>query len=294
MKCRGIFAGGLMIVALALCFAAMPAVAKNHVVKEHAAPAPDPAAIPALAKFLKAGAKAYYMGAHSGLEGWFIIENGQVQMAYTTPDGKSLLTGVMFDENGANVSTAQFRELFDHNKDVKDFFQGRTQLALVKAKAAVAAASSSPGERLLGDLGNAAGVTIGAAGAPQMTMVMDPNCPHCRKTWDMLRADVLGNKLQIRMIPIGLDPADDPVAARLLEAPDPLHAWDQYVAGDKSALAGTPTAADLAAVHANHVLIDAWHIGYTPYIVYRAVDGQVKIVEGEPKDPATILADLEP
>jgi hypothetical protein len=41
-------------------------------------------------------------------------------------------------------------------------------------------------------------------------------------------------------------------------------------------------------------LIDAWHIEQTPYIVYRARDGQVKIVQGEPERPETIINDVAP
>ena len=39
---------------------------------------PDPSANPVLANLQKMGAKFFYLGNHSGLDGWFIVKGGQV------------------------------------------------------------------------------------------------------------------------------------------------------------------------------------------------------------------------
>ena len=155
----------------------------------------------------------------------------------------------------------------------------------------------SPGERLMMALQKASGVNLGNPAAPVLMMVMDPTCPHCRKTWRMIREKVLANALQVRLIPItrnGDDPDQEHLAARLLQVADPLGTWDKYVAGDETQLAGNADLALVANVRANHKLIDDWHVKNTPFLVYRGHDGTVKILEGEPEKPAALFADLLP
>ena len=124
-------------------------------------------------------------------------------------------------------------------------------------------------------------------------MVMDPRCPHCQATWNAFRNVVMKGSLHIRMIPIAAPGSDNErAAAMLLGVADPLNAWDKYVAGDKTQLDGTPPAAALAAVRANHAIIDNWSIQNTPYLVYRAKDGKVKVLQGEPDKLSAVLGDL--
>ena len=143
------------------------------------------------------------------------------------------------------------------------------------------------------ELGNAASVIAGKPGSPEILMVMDPRCPHCQATWKALHDSVVSGALHLRMIPIGTQDSDNErAAAMLLLQQDPATAWDKYVGGDKSALAGTPTSAALAAVRANHIVVDSWKIQNTPYMVYRAANGKVKILQGEPEKISTLLTDI--
>jgi protein-disulfide isomerase len=283
---------------------------------------PNPADNPILAKFLQEGAKIYFMGAHDGLNGWFITKDQQVQMGYTTADNKNIVMGVLFDEKADNYSVTQFRDLYNSNKEINTFFNNLDIGALANAvpnvpnlPAAngstssvaplasmpimasikqVAPQTDKPGERLIHELDQAAGVVLGPPSAPQLFMVMNPNCPHCQATWSIMRDAVMKGSLQVHMIPIGQNDEDNRAAARLLQASDPLTAWDKYAAGDKSQLAGPAEPLHLAAIRANHILIDNWHIQFTPYFVYRAKEGQVKIVQGEPDQLSAVLNDLAP
>ena len=274
-----------------------------------AAPAPtqpDASANPVLASLQKSGAKLYYMGKRSGLDGWFIIKDGQVQMIYAAPDNKSALIGALFGENGENITSAQVNTLVQNNKEVADMIDAaqkeQASIAQVGNPAPVAAAPVnktlpsaplSPGERLVHDLSAASTVVVGAPSAPELLMVMDPHCPHCQATWKALREAVMKGALHVRMIPIGTENTDNErAAAVLLGVGDPLNSWDKYVLGDKAPLAGTPPAAALAGVRANHTVIDAWSIKDTPYLVYRGKDGKVKVVIGEPSKVSTVLSDM--
>jgi hypothetical protein len=313
MKFSGIAARAALIAAATFFLAVEPAAAK---IAE-----PNPGENPILAEYIKQGAHVYFMGAHGGLNGWFIIKDNQIQMGYSTADNKNIVMGVLFDEKGQNYSAAQFDELSKNNKDVSAFLNNLnvgatlnnmppgmrppplpplppslTTLATVSPSQQTPAepAPLSPGEKLMRDLDQAAGVNIGAASAPKLLMVMDPNCPHCQATWRVLRDAVFKNNLQVRLIPIGQNDEDERAAARLLQTPDPLSAWDKYVGGDKSQLAGVADPIRVGAVRINHILIDDWHITMTPYLVYHGKDGQVKIVQGEPEQVAALLADLTP
>jgi thiol:disulfide interchange protein DsbG len=280
--------------------------------------APDPSTNPVFDFLQKTGAKFYYLGRANDLDGWFIIKDGQVQILYATPDNKAALIGALISGNGDNVTVGQVTELAARNKEVGDLiapgqkqqqaaFSGQpigspvqsgmpplVQIPSMPTTAPSTSPTTSPGERLMHDLASASSVTLGTnTSAPEILMIMDPNCPHCQATWKLLRDLVMKGSLQLRLIPIGTSEGDsERAAAMLISSTNPLDAWDKYVAGDKSKLAGTPGAAPLTGVRANHMLIDGWKIDRTPYLVYRSKDGKVKIVEGELTALAAVLTDL--
>jgi thiol:disulfide interchange protein DsbG len=277
---------------------------------------PDPSSSPVLSGMMKAGAKLYYLGTRSGLDGWLILKDGQIQVAYVTSDKQGILIGAMFGANGEGVTTDQIKMLADGNKEVAAVLMGavQEQQAMNQTGAAPAATPSaastpvssivptvplSPGEHLLQDFTAAQGVVLGS-GAPRLYMVMDPNCPHCQAAWRVLRDAVFKNAISLKMIPIAPPGSDSERAAgQLLHIADPLNAWDKYVGpdkgqGDKTQLAGVPDPSLITALHNNRTLIDGWHIDQTPYFAYRGKDGKVKIVVGEPDKVSSILSDLVP
>lgn len=279
--------------------------------KANPAAAPDPMANTMLAQFSKAGAKIYYMGNHSGLDGWFILKDNQMQIIYTTADAHAALVGALFGANGENLTMQQVRELTLNNAEVAAQLgvAAKEQLAIANAGSAAPVAPQaaatpvpdvipsvtlSPGEKLLQDLSAARSVMIGsAATAPELFMVMDPNCPHCQATWRALRETVLAGHLRIRMIPIGTQDTDDERAAAVfLHVSDPLQVWDKYVGGDIKQLEGTPDTSLVADVRANHAMVDSWNIHATPYLAYRAKDGKIKVLQGEPEKISSLLNDL--
>jgi hypothetical protein len=152
----------------------------------------------------------------------------------------------------------------------------------------------SLGEQLLRDLQAAPGITAGVQDAPGLEFVIDPACPHCKAVWRELRQAILTNKVRVHLIPITNNPEGDDtrVGAVLLKTANPFNAWDKYVAGDASALSGEADSPGLQAVLGNNLLIEKWNIRGIPYIVYRAKDGRVKIVQGEPEKLTAILSDM--
>ncbi len=268
---------------------------------------------PMLSALEKQGAKMYYLGARSGLEGWFIVKDGHIQIAYVAPDGKNLLIGALFGEDGENVSAAQVTNIMTENPEIAKLLQAAAdeQAAIDKVGTPPPSTSpamskpnspsspiaptviASPGERLLQDLGSASGVTLGSGNGPVIEMVMDPKCPHCQATWKALRDTVVKNSVRLRLIPVvAADTDNERAAGMLLQSSDPLTAWDKYVGGDEKSLTGKPSTATIAALHNNYIISDSWKINQTPYLVYRGKDGKVKILQGEPDKISALLTDL--
>ena len=154
----------------------------------------------------------------------------------------------------------------------------------------------TPGERFLKLLQKSPGVTLGSShDAPLIFALVLPGSPACKSFWGKIRDSVATGKVTLRLFPAGLTDSDDErVGAMLLRSPDPMKAWDRYASGDASALAGKPDAASRDKVGTNTALIDRWQIPVAPYLVYRARNGQVKVVEGVPADINAVIADAMP
>jgi protein-disulfide isomerase len=263
---------------------------------------PDPQKNPMLAQYLKDGITLYYLGSRSGLDGWFLLKNGQVQAVYTTPDNQSILLGELFAINGDPITESQVTNLTNEHPEILSSVQQNLvaiQQNSLTAKTTMSSDSSfarpvSPGERLVQELQDAVAVNLGDQHARQLFMIMDPNCPHCQAVWKALRDYVFKNTLQIRMVPIGRNDEDERVAGRLLTSKDPLNAWDKYVSGDKTQLSGNADPLSIGAVKANHILIDRWNIKETPYLVYRGKDKKIKVLAGEPQKLDTVIQDIGP
>ncbi len=282
------------------------------------AKAPDISDIAFVKELIKNGGKYYYMGTRSGLNGFLLLKGGQVQMFYVPKDKKSVLVGAMFTRDGGVVTSQQVNELAKRNKEVAAIFDGSAQQNIDVIRAGVSEGgvaelpanpeavktagekkrmplmTASPGERLIMDLKASSGVLLGNTNAPELLMVVSPNCYFCKKTWDGLRKAVNNGKLQVRLIPIARNPQSDEtrIAAQLLRSKEPLKAWEGYLAGNKNLLAGEPDKAAYRAIVANRTMTDRWNIIGTPYLVYRAKNKTIKIVQGKPERMAAVLADL--
>ncbi len=324
--CRIIFA-----LAVSLSFTGLASAADKATVSAQ----PDPLANPVLSSIQKLGTKLYYLGSRGGLDGWLIVKDGQIQIAYAAPNSPNLIIGALFGPSGENISSAQVDAVITEHPELKSIFMstaknpaaantplpnnvpGDPTAAIAAAQAQMQALAgltappampqtspyigskplAAPGERLVVDLQNAAAINLGNPSAPLLYMVMDPTCSHCQESWKKLRDKVTANALQIRFIMINRDKdnaEEERVAAQLLHVIDPVDVWDKYVAGDKSQLAGKADDALIQSVRANRALIESWKIPNTPFFVYRARDGKVKIVQGEPAQPDDMIRDIAP
>lgn len=121
----------------------------------------------------------------SGLRAIIADSGTEKRLFYVTPDGNSLIVGMLFDAAGNNVTSA------DMNK---------------------AGVSDVGGAKVMGDnqlqaLWDRAEkrrwVQEGKSGKIIYVM-FDPNCPYCHRLWGTLRAGVQSGKIQVRWLPVAI------------------------------------------------------------------------------------------
>lgn len=243
------------------------------------------------------GAQVRYLGNRFGLDGWIAIQGGQEQYFYVTADGEGFVMGLLFDKQGKMQTMRQVAALQKESGAVLDPFAAASS---AEGKEAAASASPSapafktPAEQLFDDVSHSNWVPLGDPSAPVVYSFIDPLCPHCHDLVQDLRRNYIDKgRVQLRMVPVGFKEGSMERAAFLLAVPEPQARWYRHLDGDSDALPVTPGINDQG-VQRNMAIMQSWKFNVTPLTVYRARDGQVKIVEGRVRDPEALAADLPP
>lgn len=278
-----------------LYICALLLIAAPHVAtaQDKEPPLPGP-----IATLQEQGAQVRYLGQHNGMDGWITIKGGQEQYFYATPDGKSLLMGLLFDTDGKLVTIRQVKELQDKGGGVLDALAqpvpGDAAATETRFKPLQNAPFKTPAEQLFADVSASNWIVLGNKDAPVVYSFMDPQCPHCHDFMEDLKKNYIDRGvIQVRMIPVGLREETKAQSAFLLASPDPEARWYKHLAGDSSAL---PIARGVnqQGVERNMAVMQSWKLDATPITVYRGRDGKVKIVQGRPSKIADLIADLPP
>lgn len=257
----------------------------------------EPPLPPPIKNMEQEGAQLRYLGEYNGLDGWIAIKGGQEQYFYVPKDGQSFVMGVLFDRDGKMVTLRQVKNLQEKsNTDTLNLFAEEDALDSATANRATVAAESqefkTPAEQLFDDVSDSNWIPLGHETAPVIYTFVDPQCPHCHAFINDLRANYIENGLiQIRMIPVGFRADTKAQAAFLLAVPNPQKRWYEHLAGDESAL---PVTGDInqQGVERNLAIMQSWKVNVTPFSVYRAKNGEVKIVQGRAQDIGALISDL--
>lgn len=259
-------------------------------------PAEDPLAItpeiqaaidrvPALKLLQDRGAAVIPLGRAYGLDGWIAQMEGQVQVLYSTPDGQGLVSGLLYASDGSSETQRQMEALQSQGVDLNAVLSADTGPAFVPGQ--------SPGEVLIGELEDATWFPVGNEAANPIYILVDPRCQFCHRYWTELERDWLAQgDIGFRLVPVAnLGPESERMAGRLLELDNPSLAWRRLVAGDASPVAGSPEAQSVTQIRDNTALGRRWRMDGTPFTIYRAADGKVKIVAGIPEPVSSVIAD---
>lgn len=285
--------------------------------------------IPALRNIVPADTEARFIGDEYGMTAYFITQQQKGKVVYVTPDGQGVMDGSLFGGDGTSTTLQQLSRLRESGFDPIPYIAasmaaagqqataagaipGQTPSPLPTPAPAVTPTSTStatpapsptispttalsPGERLWNDVGAASWIAFGQPSAPQLTVVMDPNCPHCHTYFKMIQPYVQQGKIYLRVLPVSVLDREKGNATiiNVLSASSPAAAWTALVE-DKPVPAPAqvnPRAA--AAVDSNNALFARWRLPGTPYAIYRdKVGGQVRLMFSSPKDLNAFLAEL--
>ncbi len=133
--------------------------------------------------------------APNGLRGYAAEYQNNALALYLTPDGKHVLVGSLFDEQGKDLSAEPLQKL-------------------------VYAPMS---KEIWAKMEKTAWIADGKDSAPRKVYLFsDPNCPYCNMFWEQARPWVDSGKVQLRHIMVGIIREDSPgKSAALLAAKDP-------------------------------------------------------------------------
>jgi len=198
--------------------------------------------------------------APNGLRGYAAEYHNNGIALYLTPDGKHVLVGSLFDEQGQDLSAEPLDKLV-YTPMSKEIWAKMEKTAWIQD---------------------------GKADAPRIVYLFsDPNCPYCNMFWQQARPWVDSGKVQLRHIMVGIIRPDSPgKSAALLSAKDPAKALqDHESAGKASTLKALdtipePTQKQLAA---NQALMEEMGLGATPAIFYQDEQGQLQSQQGAPR-----------
>ncbi|NER60861.1 thiol:disulfide interchange protein DsbG [Pseudomonas sp. MAFF212428] len=198
--------------------------------------------------------------APNGLQGYAAQFQNRGVALYLTPDGKHVLVGSLFNEQGQDLSEAPLEKL-------------------VYAPLA---------KEVWGKLDKTAWIADGKADAPRVVYLFsDPNCPYCNMFWQQARPWVDSGKVQLRHIMVGIIRADSPAkSAALLASSDPKHALHAHESAGKAStlkpLAKIPAEVQ-AKLDGNLALMEELGLSATPAIFYLDDQQQLQTQQGAPR-----------
>lgn len=228
---------------------------------DHTRP-PSQATPPALQPALRQGLRVIStFSAASGLTGWVMRDtDGKYVVAYTTPDGQTLLVGELISSAGQNLS-----ELY------ADRYVPSPELTALWA-----------------DLEKANVVITGPKDRNKSVIyvIMDPNCIFCHMLWIALKPYEAAG-LQVRWIPVGFLHQDSSAkAAALLKGGESALEQSQQhfdVQAESGGIKGIEITPDLRVkLDSNLRLMDQARVRGTPGIFYKDAAGHVSRRDGMP------------
>ena len=198
--------------------------------------------------------------APNGLRGYAAEYQNNGIALYLTPDGKHVLVGSLFDEQGKDLSAEPLEKL--------------VYAPMSKA--------------IWAKMEKTAWIADGKADAPRIVYLFsDPNCPYCNMFWQQARPWVESGKVQLRHIMVGIIREDSPgKSAALLAATDPSKALLAHESAGKAStlkpLEKVPDAVQKK-LDANQALMEELGLAATPAIFFQDEHGQLQSQQGAPR-----------
>lgn len=240
------------------------------------------------------GAQVRFLGRHNGLDGWITVKQGKEQYFYVTPDGKGIVMGLLFDDDGKLITIRQLQAMKSEDFEVLDILATEKENPMIKKATSEMEKINpkSPSEKLYASVEKGNWITFGNPQAPYIYVFAEPKCPHCKTFLNELKSTYLGNgKIQVRLIPVGFTDSTIAQSAFLLAAPDGEERWYRNADGDETALPAKKEI-NTQAIQMNIGIMQAWKFDSTPLTIYRNKDGKIKIMQGNANNIHTLYQDI--
>jgi thiol:disulfide interchange protein DsbG len=230
-----------------------------------------------------AGGNVTPLPSQHGLDALFVRSGAQFQVFYITPDKERVIPGVLWDSAGKDLTRDEVANVPGAipTVTVGDVPGGKTG---AESGAAIAA---------LPLVQKASFGTVGAASAPHLWMVIDPQCIYSVRAYQMLHPFVEAGKLQLSIIPISvLDYEDNGQSTRsalalLSKPPEQLvSAWQAGSMNDP------PSSAAAERLQANKAIAQAIGLQGTPTLLWRKSDGTEGRTDGLPTSIDALIASI--
>ena len=209
----------------------------------------------------------------------------QFQVFYIAPDKDRVIPGVMWDAAGKDLTRDQVANV-----------PGAIPTVVVGDVPVAQGGSSQPpvtGASALPLLEKASYGTVGAASAPHLWMLIDPQCIYSVRAYQMLHPFIEAGKVQLSIVPLSVLDYEDKgqstkSALALLSKPA-----DQIAAAwQAGSVNDPPVVAAAGRLQANMAIAQAIGLQGTPTLVWRKADGTEGRVDGVPTNVEALIASI--
>jgi hypothetical protein len=218
------------------------------------------------------------IGESHGLHGYFVRSGAHFQVFYATPDGSSLIPGVMWDAAGKDLTRQQVSAIPGAIPTVEVGAVGNQQVAA---------------EQTLPLLDKATYGTIGPASAPKVYMFVDPQCIYSIRTFQELQPFAEAGRLQLAVIPLSVldyeDRGQSTRSALALLSDSPGRIVAAWQSGSEN---NTPNADAQGLLAKNMQIAQALGLKGTPMLWWRKSNGSAAHLDGVPTNVSQFVAGL--
>ena len=229
------------------------------------------------------------LGEDHGFTGYFVRSGPQFQVFYASPDNQVMVPGILRDAQGKDITRDQVAKIPGAIPTVEVSGQDAASAAPQTAAAAEPVATAAT----LAAVEKADFATLGPATAPQLFMMIDPQCIYSVRAYQQLRGFAQAGRIRLSVIPLSVLDYEDhgqstKSALALLSKPADqiLTAWQ---VGD---VAGPITSEAPARLRKNMAIAEAIGMKGTPTFIWRKTDGTVGRIDGVPTDITSLVASI--
>ena len=230
------------------------------------------------------------LGEKAGFTGYFVRSGQQFQVFYAVSDGSIVVPGILRDAAGRNLTRDQVASI-----------PGAVPTVEVAGDAGGSPVTSAPSTTTspLGTAMQLAAVeksdfgTIGPASAPQLFMLIDPQCIYSVRSYQMLRGYAHAGKIRLSVVPTSVLDYEDhgqstKSALALLSKPA-----DQLLTAWQTGDVGGPISPEAPnKLRQNMGIAEAIGMKGTPTFVWRKTDGTVGRIDGLPTDVSALVSSV--